>query len=216
MTGLLERVAAVRGHPSSAPPAADAVFRREGEFWTIAYQGQTFRLRDVKGLRYIASLLASPGHEVHVLELVSAATGGPADARARLAEDDAVASRPSELDPLLDDQAKKEYGQRLHELEEELEHARDWGDTERADRLQDELDLLTQELARAIGLRGRDRTFSSPSERARINLTKAIRTAIRLIDKHCPELAAHFEASIQTGRSCSYTTPGAPPPSWSL
>jgi AAA ATPase domain len=216
MTGLLERVAAVRGHPSSAPPAADAVFRREGEFWTIAYQGQTFRLRDVKGLRYIASLLASPGHEVHVLELVSAATGGPADARARLAEDDAVASRPSELDPLLDDQAKKEYGQRLHELEEELEHARDWGDTERADRLQDEFDLLTQELARAIGLRGRDRTFSSPSERARINLTKAIRTAIRLIDKHCPELAAHFEASIQTGRSCSYTTPGAPPPSWSL
>ena len=56
--------------------------------------------------------------------------------------------------------------------------------------MEDELDLLTQELARAVGLRGRDRTFSSPAERARIFVTKAIWTAIRLIDKHCPELAA--------------------------
>jgi hypothetical protein len=216
MTGLLERVAAVRGHLSSAPPAADAVFRREGEFWTIAYRGQTFRLRDVKGLRYIASLLASPGREVHVLELLSVATGRPSDARARLAESDVVGSWPSDLDPVLDDQAKKEYGRRLQELEDELEQARDWRDSERAARLEHELDLLTRELARAIGLRGRNRTFASPAERARINVTKAIRTAIRLIDQQCPALAAHFEASIQTGRSCSYTTPGAPPPSWSL
>ena len=51
--------------------------------------------------------------------------------------------RPTSI-PLLDDQAKKDYGRRLEELEEELEQARDWGDTERAARLEDELDLLTQ------------------------------------------------------------------------
>jgi tetratricopeptide (TPR) repeat protein len=216
MAGLQERVAAQRERPSAAPPASDAIFRREGEFWTIAYGGQTFRLRDVKGLRYIASLLACAGSEVHVLELVSAATGGPAGARARHADNGLVVSWPSEPDPVLDDRAKAGYARRLQELEAELEQARDWGDTERAARLEDELDLLTGELARAVGLRGRDRTFSSPAERARISVTKAIRTAIRLIDKHCPELAAHFEASIQTGRSCSYVTPSAPPPSWSL
>jgi hypothetical protein len=153
---------------------------------------------------------------VHVLELVSAAAGRPADARARLAENDLLGSWSSDLDPLLDEQAKADYGRRLEELEEELEQARDWGDIERAARLEDERDLLTQEVARAVGLRGRDRTFSSPAERARISVTKAIRTAIRLIDKHCPDLAAHFEESIQTGRFCSYATPGAPPPSWSL
>jgi tetratricopeptide (TPR) repeat protein len=215
MTDLLERFSALRQYPSK-PSAVDAVFRHEGEFWTIAYGGQMFRLRDVKGLRYIASLLARPGGEVHVLELVSAATGRPADARALGAEDDVVASWPSDRDPLLDDQAKKDYGRRLEELEEELEQARDWRDNERAARVEDELDLLTRELARAVGLRGRDRTFSSSDERARISVTKAIRTAIRLIDKHCPALGAHFEASIQTGRYCSYATPGAPPPSWSL
>ena len=45
-------------------PAADvggAAFRREGEFWTIAWNGTTFRVRDVKGLGYIAVLLGSPG-----------------------------------------------------------------------------------------------------------------------------------------------------------
>jgi hypothetical protein len=193
MPRLLER--------APAPPAAEAAFRREGEFWTIAYGARTFRLRDVKGLGYIASLLASPGREVHVLELVGAPDAG---------------SWPSDLDPLLDDQAKRDYGRRLGELEAELDQARDWGDTERAAGLEGELDVLTRELASAVGLRGRDRTFSSPAERARISVTKAIRTAIRIIDRHCPELAAHLDASIRTGRSCSYATPGAAPPRWSL
>ena len=96
-----------------APSGAEAVFRNEGQFWTIAYEGRLFRLREMKGLGYIASLLATPGREVHVLELMSAATGRPAGARARLAEDNVLASWPSDLDPLLDDQAKKDYGRRL-------------------------------------------------------------------------------------------------------
>jgi hypothetical protein len=215
MSDLFESFSALRRHPAQAS-AVDAVFRREGEFWTIAYRGQMFRLRNVKGLGYIASLLAAGGREVHVMELVGAATGRSADARARLAENDLVASRPSDGDPVLDDRAKRDYGRRLQELELELEEARDWGDPERAARLQGELDLLTEELARAVGLRGRDRAFSSPAERARISVTKAIRTAIRLIGRQSPDLAAHFEASIHTGRFCSYATPGAVPPSWSL
>ncbi len=194
----------------------DAVFRQEGEFWTIAFEGQTVRLRDVKGLRYIASLLASPGRELHVLELVSSATGGGADPRAQLADRELVASRPSDGGALLDEQAKNAYRQRLEELADELQEAQDWGDTERAARHEEEIDVLTQELAQAVGLGGRNRTFSSPAERARINVTKAIRTAIKLVDNHDPELASHLDASIQTGRFCSYAPPGAAPPRWSL
>jgi non-specific serine/threonine protein kinase len=73
-----------------------------------------------------------------------------------------------------------------------------------------------QQLTEAVGLGGRDRTFASPAERARINVTKAIRTAIRLVDNQCPPLAAHLDASIQTGRFCSYAPPGAAPPRWAL
>ena len=216
MTGLVERIAAVRGHAVPAARETDAVFRREGDIWTLAFEGQTCRLRDVKGLRYIASLLARPGREVHVLELVSAGTEAPLDGGARLDGGELTVSRPSDGGPLLDEQAKRAYRRRLEQLAEELQEARDWGDPERVARLEEETDALTQELVRAVGLGGRDRTFSSPAERARVNVTKAIRTAIRLVEAHCPPLASHLEASIQTGRFCSYATPGAPPPSWSL
>ena len=127
MNGLSERVAALRTHPSVRPPAQDAVFRREGDFWTIVYEAETFRLRDLKGLRYIAALLRSPGREVHVLELVSAVAGHQAESRAGLVEGDLVGSWSSDLVPLLDEKAKAEYGRRLGELEEEFEQALDWG-----------------------------------------------------------------------------------------
>ena len=216
MSGLRERVSAVREGSTERSTDAEAVFRREGEYWTVAYEGKTVRLRDVKGLRYIATLLASPGREVHALELVSLASGGRGEPAASRSGGELAASIPSDGGVLLDDKAKREYGERLEQLGDELQEARDWGDTERAARLEEEIDVLTQELARAAGLGGRSRTFSSPAERARISVTKAIRTAIKLIDDQCPALAAHLEASIQTGRFCSYATPGAAPPRWSL
>ena len=125
-------------------------------------------------------------------------------------------SRPSDAGTVLDEQAKQEYRDRLEQLAGELQEARDWRDPERVARLEEEIDVVTQELAQAVGLGGRDRTFSSPAERARISVTKAIRTAIKLIGNQCPALATHLEESIQTGRFCSYATPGAAPPRWSL
>jgi hypothetical protein len=176
------------------------VFRREGELWTLAYGGQMFRLRDVKGLRYIAMLLASPGRELHVAELAGLEPSLQGDSSG----------------PVLDAEAKEAYRRRLAELEDELEEARGWNDDERAVRLAGERDFIAAELGRAMGLGERDRSFASPEERARVSVTKAIRTAIKLVHKQSPELAEHLDSSIQTGRFCSYSTHGAPPPGWSL
>jgi hypothetical protein len=49
------------------------VFRREGDYWTIAYDAAVVRLRDAKGLRYLEALLRQPGHSFHVTELIRAA-----------------------------------------------------------------------------------------------------------------------------------------------
>jgi hypothetical protein len=196
-----EMAARVEAVVSRAGPGNDveAVFRREGELWTLAYGGEMFRLRDVKGLGYIAVLLASPGRELHVAELAGLAPSFSGDSG-----------------PVLDAEAKEAYRQRLAELEEELEEARNWNDDERATRLAGERDFIAAELGRAMGLGERDRSFASPEERARVSVTKAIRTAIKLVHKQCPELAEHLDASIQTGRFCSYSTHGAAPPSWTL
>jgi class 3 adenylate cyclase len=205
-TGLLERIDSL-----AAPKAADrqaspqAVFRREGEFWTIAYAGKTFRLRDVKGLRYLAFLLGSPGKEIHVLELAQAAEGlTPSRSR----------SSASKAEPVLDAEAKEAYRSRLEELGEDLQKARDWGDPERVAGIEEEIDALTEELAHAAGLGGRDRELASPAERARVSVTKAIKAAIKTIERHNPELGAHLGTSVRTGRFCSYATPGEEPPAW--
>src|SRR5207244_7140628 len=67
--------------PLDAAPAGQGVFRREGEFWTVRFGEGTFRLKDTKGMRYVASLLARPGVEVHVMELVAAGERGSAASR---------------------------------------------------------------------------------------------------------------------------------------
>lgn len=60
------------------------VFRQEGEYWTVEYQGAVLRLRDVKGMQYLAYLLHHPGGRFTALELSrlvagSAGNGGPRD-----------------------------------------------------------------------------------------------------------------------------------------
>lgn len=46
------------------------VFRQEGEYWTIIYEGILFRLRDAKGLRYLAHLLRHPDNRIHCRDLL--------------------------------------------------------------------------------------------------------------------------------------------------
>jgi len=53
------------------PAGRENVFRREGEYWTIAYHGTVLRLRDTKGLRYLASLLRHPGQRFAARDLIS-------------------------------------------------------------------------------------------------------------------------------------------------
>jgi hypothetical protein len=48
------------------PPA---IFRREGEYWTIHYAGAVARLRHTRGLEYLASMLWQPGHRFHAMDL---------------------------------------------------------------------------------------------------------------------------------------------------
>lgn len=50
-----------------APGAA--VCRREGEYWTFAFDGRLVRVADLKGIRYLAVLLAQPHRPVVATEL---------------------------------------------------------------------------------------------------------------------------------------------------
>ncbi len=215
LPGIGERVweALREADSGSATTPAPATFRREGQFWTMTFAGRTARLHDLRGFRYIADLLASPGRDVPVLDLLTAHAAAPG-VEAHEAGLERSGSSPSE--PILDPRAKEEYRRRLHDLAEDLEEARSWHDPERAAKLEAEIDAITDELGRAVGLGGRDRQMFSPAERARVSVTKAIKVAIRAIAKECPAMGEHLQASIRTGRFCSYAPPGQAPPIWSL
>jgi non-specific serine/threonine protein kinase len=55
-----------------------------------------------------------------------------------------------------------------------------------------------------VGLGGRDRTAASAAERARVNVTKAIKAALRRIKEHDPSLSHLLASSIRTGAFCSF------------
>jgi hypothetical protein len=208
--------------PVPVAPRAEAVFRLEGDYWTIRYRGESFRLRDTKGLRLIALLLPRPGIELPVTELVSALEGHAsvreALARGGLGAEELplVVQGSGDAGQLLDPQAKAAYRERLAALEEELEEARSWGDPERQANVREEIDFLNAELARAVGLGGRDRRASSAAERARVNVRNLISRAIDKIAREDPALGHHLKATIRTGRLCSYEPGPEPPVTWTL
>jgi non-specific serine/threonine protein kinase len=51
---------------------------------------------------------------------------------------------------------------------------------------------------------GRDRESGSHAERARVNVTRAIRSAIKRIAGYDAELGAELEAAVRTGAYCAY------------
>jgi len=72
------------------------------------------------------------------------------------------------------------------------------------------MQFLTGQLAAAVGLGGRDRRAGSAAERARVNITRAIRAALARIRAHSPALAGHLDATIHTVTAGSALTTGAP------
>ncbi|MCC7370357.1 MAG: AAA family ATPase [Chloroflexi bacterium] len=207
--------------PPPTSPSPTERFQREGEYWTIAFNGETVRLKDSKGLRQIAVLLGQPGRELPVTEL-EALVSGPADtgatAAGRAADRGELEARSDTGDAgeLLDAEAKAAYKTRLDDLQEEIDEAEAFNDAERAEQARAEREFLIRELARAVGLGGRDRKAASHAERARLNATRAIRSAMANVAREHPLLGQHLAATIRTGRYCSYTPDPRTPVAWSL
>ena len=198
---VLERRAAAtifeRIEVAANPTTQANVFRREGDHWSVGFEGRTVHVRDLKGMRYLAELLFHPGREFHVLDMVGSQTGQ------RTALGDAG--------QILDERAKTAYRRRLAEIEEDIQQAHALEDTDREAQADAERDFLVRELASAVGLGGRDRRAASDSERARSGVTRALRQAIARIGEHHPQLGEHLTSSIRTGTHCAYVPdPGAP------
>jgi hypothetical protein len=190
-----------------------AALRREGEFWTVVFDGRVCRLKDSKGLRYLDYLLRHPGSEFHVLDVVRSQGAEADEPGARVA---ALHGSPCAADAILDAQAKTAYRRRLEELREQLREAEEFNDLGRRQLLRAELEALTEQLAAAVGLGGRDRTAACASERARSTVTQRLKDAIRKIGAHAPVLGDYLQRAVRTGTFCGYLPGIAQVVQWNL
>lgn len=200
--------------PSGAPRSGEASddasppghrFCREGEYWTLTYARQTTRIRDAKGLRYLAQLLRDPDREYHVADLVLAVDGAPPPgdiAPVRGARRLARVGGAS-ASPILDRRARAEYRARVAALREALEEAERFNDLERAGNARHELELITAQLSAAYGLHTA-RQSVQPVERLRKAVGNRIRTTLSRIRHEHVTLWRHLSTAVKTGTFCSY------------
>jgi hypothetical protein len=195
----LERIARLRGGLTGTRLAQPNVMRREGDFWTVRYGSTAVRLKDTRGLGYLATLVASPGRECHVLQLAAAVRGTAVPAVA-LGEVP-VGSIGGLVDHAPDRRARREYAERLREVRADLDEAERLGDLGRYERLRTELEHL---LAHLDDRFGRHAHAQGPGERARKAVTKALRTQIgKLLHDH-PTLGRHLAQTVRMGTFCVY------------
>jgi tetratricopeptide (TPR) repeat protein len=180
----------------SGTAAVVAELARAGTWWSASCAGTTVRLRDTKGLRYLAELIGTPGSERHALDLVDRVEGvssGQPDRRSL-----------GHAGEVLDGAARTAYRHRIEALRADAADALAEGRLEEAEACQVELDLLVAQLAQAFGLGGRSRVAGSAAERARLNVTRAVRAALAKLIDALPEAGATLDRSVRTGLYCAY------------
>ncbi|MBX3024058.1 AAA family ATPase [bacterium] len=192
--------------PGSAATEAEDVtatsdrptFRRDGDFWTLTYRGTLSRVRNSKGLHYLAMLLREPGREWHVTDFV---------AQAALAANDRAAEglHASRLDSqaVADARAITDYRRRLVEAEAELAEADACHDLGRKERLQQEIEMLLDHLKERMRAH-RHPHASGGLETMRNTVTKTLRRQLVTIQREHPALGHHLLCAVRIGMWCSY------------
>jgi hypothetical protein len=187
--------------------ATSRTFRQDGQFWTIGYDGITKRVKDSRGMHYIHYLLGHPHKDFAATELALAFGGRPASGATPNMFDDAepeteVAGEASY--PYLDDQARREYADKLNDLRQERLEAETYNDLGRKARLDEQVESIEEHIKRATGLGSRDRQFASREEADRKSVSAAIHRALREIEKHHPACYGHLALHLQIGPICRY------------
>jgi len=208
MAGLCAKIDALGVSSARGDSAPRRIFRRDGDLWTIAWAGKEIRVRDMRGLHYLATLLREPSREFHATDLVRSGRG-PTFLPVIDATVD-VARGLGDAGERLDPRARSAYRARVDELDEEIAESERMNDLGRLGRAREQREALLAELRAAA----RGPRVSSDAERARLAATKGIKAAIDRIAASHSELGAHLRATVRRGYFCSYAPGTREPVEW--
>jgi hypothetical protein len=171
--------------PTPASPVRHTIINA-GDIWEFRFDETPVAVRSGKGVVDIVRLIEANGAEVHCLD--------PAEAGVE----------QSSVGDTIDATARRQYEQRIRDLQGDIDDAEANSDFEKAYRYQVELDAVIEHLTAEPGHGNRTRRAADTAERARSAVAHRIRTTISRIGKPHPGLGRHFAHSINTGIYCSY------------
>ncbi len=171
------------------PDGVRGLFHFEGQYWSVGSGAIVLRLKDTKGLRCISQLLQHPGREFHATDLAAPAPPAASPTSASSAE----RAHARAIDK-----------QRIEGLRDQLDEAIRFNDLGRASKLRAEIEMFADQLAAAVGLGDHGSAGAAGAERARVNVTRAIRTTIKRISDGDARLGRYLATTIKTGTFCSY------------
>ena len=200
---LLERYGAA---PRGAPTRRTVDLAPDDRGWVVSCGDVRARPRH-QGAALPGRAPRSPGVERHALDLVDRVEG--------VAADRSVDRRPlGDAGEVADAQARESYRRRIEALRAEIDDALTMGADDRAVALEGELEMRVGRPAEAFGLGGRGRRVASASERARLNVTRALRAAASRLAEAVPEVGTTLDSRLRTGIYCAYEPDGADEVRW--
>ena len=197
-----------RAAEARAQVARVGSFRRDGEVWSLVFEGRTTRLPHMRGLAHLARLLAEPGREVHAADLAAAPTRGAATrAPPRL-----PATRASSSTRARAPSTRRGCATLGRSSRRRRAGTTEGGSSGSARRSSASRPSSRGDSASAGGRGGPARRASGPA----LSVTRAIRYAIEKIGEHDPALAEHLRRGVRTGTFCAYASSSRDPVAWTL
>jgi hypothetical protein len=201
--------------PLPKPP--EWLFVCRGEVYEIVGLGERNSLKWMAGLGYIEKLLHRPGEAIEFAELVADDAPECATEAAEQTADESLGLDQWSDQPALDQQAFREYHERLNEIEAELENARQSNDSGRQEWLEREKEEILAAVQAAKGLGNNTRNLNTDADKLRSRISMAIgRACKKLADNQAPKLAQHFKESISAEGGAFKYAPKLTTPQWSF
>ena len=172
-------------------PKGRRVFQNQGKTWFVIFEGVRKSIAHSVGMAHICRLLQSEGHEIQAAAL-------------RTLSHDEFPIILGSAGEVIDDQTRREYKERISEIDKELAAAEAHHDFERKDTLMKGRDDILSELGGSTGLHGRSREGSNDRERHRQAVSRAIHRALKAIKKEHEPLWQHLNNSLRIGEFLSY------------
>src|SRR5690606_19212245 len=161
------------------------IFLKENATWKIVYENSTAIIPEVKGFYDLQKLIRQPREILHCAELMGIGL-------------------EVQGDEMIDEKARKQYKERILNIQDELEEAELVSDFARLETLQEEYDSILDMISKSIDHKGRIRRTGNTHEKARSAITWRIRSAIARIEEFHPSLGTHFSNAVKTGTLCTY------------